>query len=138
MLDLNTTTCRRSKCKPKPSIYIYIYIYMELPYGFDIDGSRRFILKLNKNLYNLKNASHNFQNLLKDDLGARRYKRQSNADSSVFLGKESIILLYIDHYIIINRCGFNVADNLIKSLKEGHENFDFADDGDLENILEQM
>ena len=35
-------------------------IYMELPYGFDIDGSKRFILKLNKNLYGLKNTSHSF------------------------------------------------------------------------------
>ena len=53
----------------------------------------------------------------------------------MFLGKESIVLLYIDDCIIINRCDFKVPDNLIKSLKECHEKFDFTDDGNLEKYL---
>ena len=109
---------------------------MKLPYVFDFHGSKKFILKFNQNLYGIKNASHNFWNLLKDRLEARKYERQSNAHSCIFLGKESIVLVHIDDCIIINRRGSNVTDNLIKSLKEGHENFYFIDGGNFENILE--
>jgi hypothetical protein len=118
-----------------PQADLDVDIYMELPYGFDIDGSKRFILKLNKNLYGLKNASHNFWNLLKAGLEARGYERQSNADSCVFLGRDSIVLVYVDDCIVLHKRGSDAADRLIKSLKEGHENFDFTDDGDLDKYL---
>ena len=118
-----------------PQAELDVDIFMELPYGFDIDGSKRFILKLNKNLYGLKNASHNFWMLLKSGLEARGYEKQSNADSCVFIGKDSIILVYVDDCIVISKRGSSAADNLIKSLKEGHENFDFTDDGDLDKYL---
>jgi hypothetical protein len=110
-------------------------IYMELPFGFDLDGDRRYILKLNKNLYGLKDASHNFWNLLRDGLEARGYERQSASDSCVFLGKDSIVLVYVDDCVVVQRKGSSAADKLIKSLKEGKENFDFTDDGDLDKYL---
>ena len=109
---------------------------MQLPYGFDFYGSKNSILKLNKNLYGFKNVSHNFWNLLKDGLEARGHERQSNTDLCVFLGKESIVLVYSDDYIIINMRDSKAADNLIKVLKEGYENFDFIDDENLEKYLE--
>jgi hypothetical protein len=118
-----------------PQAELDVDIYMELPYGFDIDGSKRYILKLNKNLYGLKNASHNFWMLLKSGLEARGYERQSNADSCVFIGKDSIVLVYVDDCIVISKRGSKAADALIKSLKEGNENFDFTDDGDLDKYL---
>ena len=118
-----------------PQAELDVDIYMELPYGFDIDGSKRFILKLNKNLYGLKNASHNFWMLLKSGLEARGYEKQSNADSCVFIGKDSIVLVYVDDCIVISKRGSTSADDLIKALKEGHENFDFTDDGDLDKYL---
>ena len=118
-----------------PQAELDVDIYMELPYGFDIDGSKRYILKLNKNLYGLKNASHNFWKLLKSGLEARGYEKQSNADSCVFLGKDSIVLVYVDDCIVLHKRGSNAADRLIKSLHEGPENFDFTDDGDLDKYL---
>jgi hypothetical protein len=118
-----------------PQAPLEVDIYMEPPYGFDIDGKKNFILKLNKNLYGLKNASHNFWNLLREGLEARGYKQQSESDPCVFLGKESIILTYVDDIIVINRRGSTAADDLIKALREGHENFDFTDDGNLEKYL---
>jgi hypothetical protein len=118
-----------------PQAELDVDIYMELPYGFDIDGSKRHILKLNKNLYGLKNASHNFWKLLKTALEARGYEKQSNADSCVFLGKDSIVLVYVDDCIVLNKRGSKAADNLIKSLQEGKENFDFTDDGNLDKYL---
>ena len=118
-----------------PQAPLDVDIYMEPPYGFDIDGKKDFILKLNKNLYGLKNASHNFWNLLREGLEARGYKQQSESDPCVFLGKESIILTYVDDIIVINKRGSTAADDLIKALREGHENFDFTDDGNLEKYL---
>jgi hypothetical protein len=118
-----------------PQAPLDVDIYMEPPYGFDIDGKKDFILKLNKNLYGLKNASHNFWNLLREGLEARGYKQQSESDPCVFLGKESIILTYVDDIIVISKRGSTAADDLIKALREGHENFDFTDDGDLEKYL---
>jgi hypothetical protein len=53
-----------------PQAPLDVDIYMEPPYGFDIDGKKNFILKLNKNLYGLKNASHNFWNSLSKGLEA--------------------------------------------------------------------
>ena len=110
-------------------------IYMELPYGFDLNGDRRYILKLNKNLYGLKDAAHNFWNLLKNGLEARGYEKQSASDSCVFLGKHSIVIVYVDDCICISKKGSTDADDLIKSLKEGDENFDFTDDGALDKYL---
>jgi hypothetical protein len=110
-------------------------VYMELPFGFDFDGRRHFILKLNKNLYGLKNASLNFFNFLKDGLEARGYEKQSASDSCVFLGKNSIVLVYVDDCIIVQKKGATCADDLIKELQEGPEKFSFTDDGDLEKYL---
>ena len=118
-----------------PQAPLEVDIYMEPPYGFDIDGKKSFILKLNKNLYGLKNASHNFWNLLREGLEARGYKQQSESDPCVFLGKDSIILTYVDDCIVIHKRGSSAADDLIKALREGDENFDFTDDGSLEKYL---
>jgi hypothetical protein len=118
-----------------PQAPLEVDIYMEPPYGFDINGEKSFILKLNKNLYGLKNASHNFWNLLREGLEARGYKQQSESDPCVFLGKDSIVLTYVDDCIVIHKRGSSAADDLIQALKEGHENFDFTDDGSLETYL---
>jgi hypothetical protein len=110
-------------------------VWMELPSGFDIDGSKAYILKLNKNLYGLKDASHTFWLLLKEGLEARGYTTQSCTDSCVFYGKDSIVLVYVDDMIIFSKKGSNSADLLIEALAEGHENFSFTDDGDLDKYL---
>jgi hypothetical protein len=118
-----------------PQADLDVDIYMELPFGFDFDGKRNFILKLNKNLYGLKNASLNFFNFLKDGLEARGYENQSSADACVFLGKDSIILQYVDDLVIIQKRGSNATDVLIQSLQEGNEHYVFTDDGDLTKYL---
>lgn len=118
-----------------PQAPLEVDIFMEMPFGFDIDGRKGFILKLNKNLYGLKNASHNFWNLLKDGLQARGYQQQSESDPCVFIGKDCVILTYVDDCILLQRKGSSAVDDLIQSLREGHENFDFTDDGTLERYL---
>ena len=119
-----------------PQADLDVPVYMELPMGFrHHDTSQRYVLRLNKNLYGLKNASLNFFNLLKEGLEARGYQNQSETDACVFLGKSSIVLVYVDDCIIFQKKGSNDANELIRKLQEGEEKFVFTDDGDLEKYL---
>ena len=119
-----------------PQADLDVDVYMELPYGFrGPDSSKRYVLKLNKNLYGLKQASYNWFELLKSGLEARGYVNQSNADRCVFFGKNAIILVYVDDCLIFEKKGSNAADTLIKELKDGPENFDFTDEGDITKYL---
>ena len=70
-----------------PQAELEVPVYMELPSGFSSENSQRCVLRLNKNLYGLKNASLNFFNMLKEGLEARGYEKQSSSDACVFLGK---------------------------------------------------
>ena len=47
-----------------PQAEIQADVYMELPHGFEFEGSKKYILKLNKNLYGLCNASRTFWEFL--------------------------------------------------------------------------
>ena len=118
-----------------PQADLKIPVWMELPYGFEFEGSRKYILRLNKNLYGLCNASKNFWDFLKDGLEARGYNRQSNSDQCVFIGKDAIVLVYVDDCIIIQKKGSTATDDLIRDLQEGDEKYTFTNDGDLEKYL---
>lgn len=118
-----------------PQADLEVPVYMEMPVGFSCEDARLYVLRLNKNLYGLKNASLNFFNLLKEGLELRGYDKQSASDACVFLGKSSIILVYVDDCIIFQQRGSSDADNLIRRLQEGEEKFVFTDDGNLEQYL---
>lgn len=118
-----------------PQADLTVDIYMEMPYGFDYEGRKGLILKLNKNLYGLKDASRTFWTMLKDGLETRGYENQSQSDPCVFLGKDSIVLVYVDDLVVFQRKGSSATDDLIKNLQEGNEAFVFTDDGDLNKYL---
>ena len=118
-----------------PQANLDVDVFMEMPYGFDCDGNRGFVMKLNKNLYGLKQASYNWYQLIKSGLEARGYDYQSESDPCVFISPDSIVLLYVDDCIIINKKGSKAAERLIASLARGHENFVFTDEGDLKQYL---
>ena len=118
-----------------PQADLDVLIFMELPVGFTCENSRQYVLRLNKNLYGLKNASLNFFNMLKEGLEARGYPSQSQSDQCVFLGESSIVLVYVDDIVVFQKRGSSDADDLIRRLQEGEEKFVFTDDGDLERYL---
>ena len=91
------------------------------------------MLKLNKNLYGLKQAAHNWFELLKSGLEARGF-RPCDSDQCVFVRHDAIILTYVDDCIILSK-EKSTADEIVCSLEQGNENFDFTDDGDLERYL---
>ena len=53
----------------------------------------------------------------------------------MLIGKEPIVLVYIDHCIIFSREGFGISDRLINSLANVKENCEFTDEGDLNRYL---
>ena len=119
-----------------PQTKLDVDVYMELPAGFDNGGyAGKHVLKLNKSLYGLKQAAFNWFQLLKKGLEERGYKHQSNTDKCVFLGKNSIVLVYVDDCIIINKKGSGVATRLINSLQDGNEHFKLTDEGNLDRYL---
>ena len=119
-----------------PQAELEVPVYMELPLGFSPqdDGRRgKYVLKLNKSLYGLKQASFNWFAKLKGGLEDRGFV-QSNVDACVFYGEGCIILTYVDDCIII---GDSIAriDELILSLHGGNENFVFTDEGSIDKYL---
>ena len=93
---------------------------MELPVVFDLGpDSRKYVIKLNKSLYGLKQAAHNWFELLKSSLESRGYDHQSATDPCVFIKKDSIVLVYVDDCLIFSRKNSGISDRLIHSLTHG-------------------
>eukprot|EP00956_Cyclotella_meneghiniana_P030674 scaffold78001_cov41-Cyclotella_meneghiniana.AAC.5 len=77
---------------------------MELPDGMNPEGVDekdrwKYVLKLNKSLYGLKQASHNWYMKLKKALEVREFKA-SEIDPCIFLKPGIIVLVYVDDCII--------------------------------------
>ena len=115
--------------------FLDVDIFLELPVGFETaDGNpKMFVLKLEKNLYGLKQATYNWFELLNSGLEARGFKSR-DSDPCVFVRKDAIILTNVDDCIILLK-EKSTADKIICSFEKGNENFDFTNDGDLEQYL---
>ena len=119
-----------------PQAELEVPVYMELPIGFVSENDERrgkYVLRLNKSLYGLKQASYNWFEKLKGGLEDRDFV-QSNVDPCVFYGEGCIVLTYVDDCIIV---GDNTKriDDLIISLHGGDENFVFTDEGSIDKYL---
>ena len=112
-----------------PQVDLDIDVFMELPTGMvGPDGSRkRYVLKLNKSLYGLKQASHNWFMYLCNSLENRGYVA-SSSDKCVFFKEGIILLIYVDDILIIGQDDSIVKD-FKKSMQEGSEGFVFSDGG---------
>ena len=108
-------------------------VYMELPFGFDCDGSRSYVLKLNKSLYGLKNSSRNWFQHLTSGLKTRGFI-PSQVDPCILYREDCIILVYVDDCIIFSKSS-KTNDDLVTSLQNGPENYQLTDEGDLTKYL---
>ena len=108
---------------------------MELPVGMDVPGGKNgeMLIELKKSLYGLKQASLNWFEKLKAGLRKRKYE-PSQIDPCVFIGKNAIILVYVDDCIIIAK-NDNIVSDIIFSLSKGNEHFEFTDEGPLKDYL---
>ncbi len=124
-----------------PQAELDVDVYMELPAGVNpVDVSdknrRRYVLKLNKSLYGLKQAGYNWFKKLCEGLIARDFI-QSQVDKCVFFRKDCIILTYNDDCIILGKTMANV-DAVIASLHVGKENSKLVDQESINKYLGLM
>jgi hypothetical protein len=108
-------------------------VFMEIPIGFSRDLRQTHVLKLNKSLYGLKQASSNWYKHLTSSLSKRNFSQSKN-DRCVFFKKGIIVLVYVDDCIIIGKSQSDIK-SFVDSLRSGNENFDFTEEGSLEQYL---
>ena len=112
---------------------------MQLPIGFQVKGQtetesdKNYVLKLNKNLYGLKQGSYNWYKKLKTSLMDRGFK-PSDIDPCLYIGNGMIILTYVDDCIIVVPSMANI-DAFVASMKTGSEKFVLTDEGDINKFL---
>ena len=118
-----------------PQADVDVPVYMELPIGFELHNAnkREYVLKLNKNLYGLRQASLTWFDMLPKGLVDRKFK-PSAIDSCVFIRDNCLVLVYVDDCIVISH-DHKVIDRFIFSMQTGPENFKLTDDGDLARFL---
>ena len=120
-----------------PQAELDVDIWMELPIGMcpeiDETNKNRYVLKLKKNLYGLKQASFNWFDKLKTGLMDRGFKA-SQIDPCLYYKKGMIVLTYVDDCIIVGN-KMREIDNFVKSMQNGKENFILTDEGDIDKFL---
>ena len=79
---------------------------MQLPIVFQVDGQteaysdKQYVLKLNKNIYGLKQGSFEWYDKLKKLL-VDRYFNPSGIDPRLYIGNGMIVLTYVNDCIIV-------------------------------------
>ena len=102
---------------------VHLSILGVLPAGITYDqGSRKqYVLKLDKNLYGLKNAAHNWFKMLSDGLtGPDLQFKSSSIDPCVFLRKDAIILTWVDDCLIFSK-DLSVINKTVDILKKSFD-----------------
>ena len=94
--------------------------------------SRRYFLKLQKNLYGLKQAGHNWLEKLSSALGNLSIKPRK-VDPCVFIGDDIIVLVYVDNCLIFLRDKDKI-NQLIDKLNN-KEKLNLTDEGDVNKYL---
>ena len=111
-------------------------VFIEVPIGVSIEGKHRnkkYVLRLRKSLYGLKQASSNWYNCLKKGLIDRGFK-ESQSDPCVFIRDNMVILVYVDDCVLVSKSS-DVINEFIDSLKNGSEQFVFTDEGSMDKYL---
>ncbi len=121
-----------------PQAKLDVPVYMFVPAGMQLEGIpdgayHMYILKLEKSLYGLKQASANWYEMLKKALKLWGFL-ESVSDSCVFIKKDIIVLVCVDNCIIVSKKSLLIA-HFLQSLKDGSENFIFTDKGNFDKYL---
>eukprot|EP00957_Ditylum_brightwellii_P197618 15055429-Ditylum_brightwellii.AAC.2 len=96
------------------------------------DGGE-YLLKLCKNLYGLRQGSHNWFKHLKKGL-MKRGLNPSEIDPCLYLREGLAVLTYVDDCILVSKSQ-KAIDEPVESLKNGKEQFLLTDEGDIDKFL---
>lgn len=105
-------------------------VYMQIPDGYK-PKLQNSVLKLKKNLYGLKQASHNWHNLLKAGLLKLGFK-PSDYEPCLFLKDGIICVVYVDDTLFFAKDD-KIIDNHISKLKK--QGFELTEEGDVTAFL---
>ena len=106
---------------------------MELPQGLNVGTEiRRYVLKLQKNLYGLKQAGHNWFEKISITLGNLSIYK-SKGDPCAIILDDIIVFVYADDCLIFLRDKDKI-NQLIDKLKN-REMLDLTDEGDVDKYL---
>jgi hypothetical protein len=112
-------------------------IWIDLPIGFEpIDDpteALKFVLKLRKNLYGLKQASFNWFAKLCDGLLHQGF-RTSSIDQCLYMKESMMLLVYVDNCIIVG-LDMSEIEEFVVSMQNGPENFILTDEGNIDKFL---
>ena len=109
-------------------------VFMQLSCGFHVTKACKWLLKLVKNVYGLKDAGRTWANHLKQGLLDRGFI-QSNVDPCVFFKSNLILVIYVDD--LIPFCPTDEPiDKFIESMRnEQPQSHILEDQGDLKDYL---
>jgi hypothetical protein len=99
----------------------------------DNESKQSYLLKLNKSLYGLKQASLNWFEKLKQGLINRRFT-PSAINPCLYFKKGMIIITYADDCIIVSDSMKDI-NTFVKSIKDGPEEYVLTDEGDINKFL---
>ena len=107
-------------------------IFMQLPSGTTFQGvnPNKHLLKLQKNLYGLKDGQVTWHEHIKTGLLSRGF-RQSKVDPCLFIKGTVFLVLYVDDAALFSP-NSTAINHEIMSLKQS---FDLTDEGDLQDYL---
>ena len=106
-------------------------VYMTIPERYEVNDGKpeKYVLKLNKNLYGLRQAAFNWFEYSKG-LTDRGFV-PSKVDPCLFISSDSLVLVYVDDTTIFAKKGSTI-NQIVKSLSS---DFDLTDEGGVENFL---
>ena len=109
-------------------------IYLKTPQGMELtndENEGETVLKLEKNLYGLKDAGRTWFEHLTDGLRDMGF-RATESDPCIFVQRTNVIILYVDDCIILSKTKAE-ADKIFREL-EG-KGFSMTDEGSMEQYL---
>ena len=118
---------------PQAKLHESEKVYVEIPRDFYVHkeaDTKHYALKLNKNVYGLKQASHNWWEMLSTGLKIRKF-HQSPIDPCLFIRTDCIVIVYVDDTLIFAKDN-NTIQSVIDSLSQ---DFELTDEGTMENFL---
>ena len=113
-----------------PQAPIQYDMYMALPKGIEARYGKRKVLKLHKNLYGQKQAGRQFHHFARDNLIKLGWN-QSKIDECIFYKDSSILLMYVDDLIVLNKSN-KVINDEIKTMRTI---FNMEDIGNINDYL---